>query len=144
MASKRLEDGKAPGLDGLPAEFYKYFWNILGPALMETLLESLDHGELPLSYRRAVLCHTLSTETAPHSHLFITHRDIPLCNSTPNPYLPCTLDEHMPVCTCWVSQRSPTPPAFLISLAHLPLQGVILNVPVILISVNLHKINSLG
>ena len=54
-ASKLLEDGKAPGLDKVPAEFYKAFWNIRGPALMETLLESRHQGELPLSCRRAVL-----------------------------------------------------------------------------------------
>ena len=52
---KQLEDSKAPGLDGFPAEFYR-LWSILGPALMETLHESLDQGELPLSCRRAVLC----------------------------------------------------------------------------------------
>ena len=33
-ASKLLEDGKAPGLDGLPAEFYKALWNFLGPTLI--------------------------------------------------------------------------------------------------------------
>ena len=56
VALKQIEDGKAPGLDGLPVELYKAFWDILGPTQHEILLESLDHGELPLSCRRAVLC----------------------------------------------------------------------------------------
>jgi len=29
-AVKQLSTGRAPGVDGLPAEFYKSFWNILG------------------------------------------------------------------------------------------------------------------
>ena len=55
-ALKDSKDGKAPGLDGLPAEFYKAFWDILGPTLLEVFQESVEQGELPLSCRRAVLC----------------------------------------------------------------------------------------
>lgn len=50
-----LNSGKSPGLDGLSAEFYKGFWNVLGQDLYHVFLESFNQGVLPLSCRRAVL-----------------------------------------------------------------------------------------
>jgi len=54
-ALKGIESGKAPGMDGLPAEFYKEFWAVLGKDLLEVLNESLADGSLHLSCRRAVI-----------------------------------------------------------------------------------------
>ena len=51
-----LKDGKASRIDGLPGEFYKTFWNIVGPDLLDVLDESIRDGELPVSCRRAVVC----------------------------------------------------------------------------------------
>ena len=51
-----LHDHKAPGFDGLPVEFYKTFWDLLGPTLLDVLKFSLQDGLLPLSCRRAVVC----------------------------------------------------------------------------------------
>lgn len=50
-----MESGKAPGIDGLPVDFYKSFWTELGRDLLSVLNESLAEGLLPLSCRRAVL-----------------------------------------------------------------------------------------
>ena len=50
-----LQGGRAPGLDGLPADFYKSFWSIIGEDLLEVVNESLREGRLPLSCRRAVI-----------------------------------------------------------------------------------------
>jgi len=50
-----LAIGKAPGLDGLTTEFYKKFWHLLGPELINTLNASCQLGELPQSCRRALL-----------------------------------------------------------------------------------------
>ncbi|MEE8114299.1 MAG: reverse transcriptase family protein, partial [Nitrososphaerales archaeon] len=50
-----LAIGKAPGLDGLTTEFYKKFWHLLGPELLNTLNASCQLGELPQSCRRALL-----------------------------------------------------------------------------------------
>lgn len=50
-----LSNGKAPGIDGLPTEFYKTFWSELGEDLLAVYNESLAKGELPLSCRRTVV-----------------------------------------------------------------------------------------
>jgi len=46
---------KAPGLDGLPMEFYLKFWSVLGPDLVDVLNSCLDAGCLSLSQRRGVI-----------------------------------------------------------------------------------------
>lgn len=55
VAVKELSSGKAPGLDGLNAEFYKYFWPVIGKDLFAVFMESFRRGTLPLSLRRAVV-----------------------------------------------------------------------------------------
>ncbi len=37
-----LSSGRAPGLDGLPADFYKFFWNIIGNDYFEVLQKSIS------------------------------------------------------------------------------------------------------
>ena len=46
---------KAPGLDGLPVEFYVKFWDVLGPDLVSVLNSCLDSGSLALSQRRGII-----------------------------------------------------------------------------------------
>ncbi len=55
MAVKCLSSGKSPGLDGLPAEFYKSFWTIIGDDYFEVLQKCCSEGNLPTSCQRAVL-----------------------------------------------------------------------------------------
>ncbi len=50
-----MESGKAPGIDGIPVEFYKSLWAVLGDDLLEMLNDSLTRGLLPMSCRRAVI-----------------------------------------------------------------------------------------
>ncbi|KAL6483834.1 hypothetical protein MHYP_G00087060 [Metynnis hypsauchen] len=54
-ALRSMECGKALGIEGLPAEFYKSFWPVIGEDLLEALNDSLAKGRLPSSCRRAVL-----------------------------------------------------------------------------------------
>lgn len=48
-------NNKSPGIDGLPSEFYKTFWTLIGKDLHEVFLSFIEHNNLPLSCRRAVL-----------------------------------------------------------------------------------------
>ncbi|CAM2107092.1 unnamed protein product [Caretta caretta] len=50
-----MPTNKSPGIDGLTVEFYRVFWDILGPDLVTVWAESLQSGVLPLSCRRTVL-----------------------------------------------------------------------------------------
>ncbi len=54
-AVQSMESGRVPGIDGIPVDFYKCFWEEIGEDLLEVLNGSLDEGLLPLSCRRAVL-----------------------------------------------------------------------------------------
>jgi len=54
-AVQELSIGKSPGLDGLPSEFFKQFWGIIGKDYYEMILFSIQIGVLPTSCRRAVL-----------------------------------------------------------------------------------------
>ncbi|CAM2111060.1 unnamed protein product [Caretta caretta] len=54
-ALHRMPTNKSLGMDGLTVEFYRAFWDILGPDLVTVWAESLQSGVLPLSCRRAVL-----------------------------------------------------------------------------------------
>jgi len=48
-------NGKSPGKDGLTAEFYKGFWNLLGQQLTDSLNFSFEHGELSNSQKQAII-----------------------------------------------------------------------------------------
>lgn len=54
-AVHQLSSGRAPGVDGLPVDFYKAFWGIIGKDLFDVLLASFKAGVLPKSCQRAVL-----------------------------------------------------------------------------------------
>ena len=52
---KGMARGKAPGLDGLPMEFYLKFWDVIGPDLVTVLNSCFLSGSLSLSQRRGVI-----------------------------------------------------------------------------------------
>ena len=47
--------GKAPGLDGLPLEFYLSFWHLLAPDLLTVLNFSFREGHFPISLRSGII-----------------------------------------------------------------------------------------
>lgn len=55
VALMSLTNGKAPGIDGIPVDFYKTFWPVVGEDLLEVFNESLRTGLLPQSCRRAII-----------------------------------------------------------------------------------------
>jgi len=52
---KIMELGKSPGMDGLPAEFYKVFWKDVSPFLLCCLNKSHQKGKLALTQRRGII-----------------------------------------------------------------------------------------
>ncbi len=54
-ALQSTQNGKVPGIDGIPFEFYKAYWGIVGENLLAVLSDSLVRGLLPLSSRRSIL-----------------------------------------------------------------------------------------
>ncbi len=48
-----LQRGGAPGIDGLPVDFWESFWSVLSLDLLEFLRDSLEKSCVPLSCRRA-------------------------------------------------------------------------------------------
>ena len=54
-AVKLMESGKSPGTDGLPAEFYKVFWNDVSSYLVSSLNRSFQKGKLAITQRRGII-----------------------------------------------------------------------------------------
>ncbi|KAL9975996.1 hypothetical protein ACROYT_G013225 [Oculina patagonica] len=54
-ALQTFSNGKSPGNDGLTAEFYKTFWDLLGQQLTDTLNYSYLHGELSNTQKQAII-----------------------------------------------------------------------------------------
>ncbi|CAM2098789.1 unnamed protein product [Caretta caretta] len=48
-ALRHMPTNKSTGMDWLTVEFYRAFWNVLGPDLVTVWAESLQSGVLPLS-----------------------------------------------------------------------------------------------
>ncbi|KAJ1528786.1 hypothetical protein ONE63_007167 [Megalurothrips usitatus] len=46
---------RAPGLDGLPLELYKFFWNQIGPIFMKVIQNFQKTGKLPNSMKKIVV-----------------------------------------------------------------------------------------
>ncbi len=55
VALMSLANSKAPGIDGIPVDFYKTFWPVVGEDMLEVFQESFRSGLLPQSCRRAVI-----------------------------------------------------------------------------------------
>ena len=54
-ALNTFKDSKTPGNDGIPAEFYKKFWHLVGTYITDFLNFAFEHGELSTSHRQAVI-----------------------------------------------------------------------------------------
>lgn len=54
-AVQQVKPGRAPGIDGLPGEFYKVMWGIIGKDFYEVVQKCYEEQCLPRSCQRAVL-----------------------------------------------------------------------------------------
>lgn len=54
-AVSQMASGKAPGIDGLPSDFFKDLWSLLGRNLLDMFKECFIEGILPSSCRHAVI-----------------------------------------------------------------------------------------
>ena len=55
LALKGMKNGKSPGLDGLPKEFYVTFFHLFGRDFVQMVNDCVRAGELPLSMRSGVI-----------------------------------------------------------------------------------------
>ncbi len=55
IAMKQMVEGKSPGEDGIPVEFYKTFWSLIKEDLMRAYTTSLEEGEVYCSQARGMI-----------------------------------------------------------------------------------------
>jgi hypothetical protein len=107
-ALRNTSQGKVPDLEGLTYEFYKEFWELIGPLLLKVATTSLQEGQLSLSMRSRVI--TMVPKKEDHTDLSNWH-PITLLNtgyiiitrcfaSRINAVLPAliTTDQSRPIC----------------------------------------------
>ena len=79
MALKELPNGKSPGSDGLPAEFYKMFWSDISSVVTDSYLYSFQAGEMSIDQRRGII--TLIPKPDKDKRLLSNWRPISLLNT---------------------------------------------------------------
>ena len=52
---KSLKNGKTPGTDGLPSEFYKFFWVDIKYLLLDSIRYALSTGHLSIEQKRGII-----------------------------------------------------------------------------------------
>ena len=55
LALKQMSKGKSPGSDGLTTDFYKAFWHLIGPLVIDSLNFAFLTGSLSPEQRRAII-----------------------------------------------------------------------------------------
>lgn len=54
-AVNSMKHHKSPGLDGLPSEFYKCFWNVIGPYFYDALKDIYENKMMTYTQRQSVI-----------------------------------------------------------------------------------------
>jgi hypothetical protein len=52
---KDLKNNKTPGTNGISAEFYKFFWHDIKDFLINSIVESVEKGELSSEQKRGII-----------------------------------------------------------------------------------------
>lgn len=79
ISLKELSNNRSPGIDGIPVEFYKFFWQKIKNHLVESFHFALQSGHLSLDQRRAIL--TLIPKGNKDSRLLKNWRPLSILNS---------------------------------------------------------------
>ena len=65
-ALKEMDSNKTPGSDGLPAEFYKMFWNDIADFLLGSINYAYQKGQLSVSQKRGIIKLIPKKDTEPY------------------------------------------------------------------------------
>ncbi len=52
---KNLPSGNTPGSDGLPADFYTFFWYDIKCSLTQCIIYVMEHGGLTIEQKRVII-----------------------------------------------------------------------------------------
>ncbi len=52
---KSFKNNKSPGNDGIPSEFYQFFWSEVGETVVQSFNYAYDNGELSTSQKQAII-----------------------------------------------------------------------------------------
>jgi len=61
-----MDSDKSPGSDGLPADFYKVFWNSISDLLLKAFNYAYENGQFSVSQRRRVIKLIPKKDSDPH------------------------------------------------------------------------------
>lgn len=54
-AIKSMQNGKSPGTDGLPVEFYKIFWKNIKKLVMDSFTYSFKNENMSISQKQSII-----------------------------------------------------------------------------------------
>ena len=52
---KQFRNNKTPGSDGFTIEFYRFFWNAIGPIMVDSFNYAFEIGEMAISQKRGII-----------------------------------------------------------------------------------------
>ena len=52
---KTFKNGKSPGTDGLPIEFYKIFWNNIKDLILDSFSYSYENKNMTISQKQSII-----------------------------------------------------------------------------------------
>ncbi len=55
LALRNMPNNKSPGMDGYPAEFFKFFWNDIGIFVLRSFNYALHTGSLSITQKRGII-----------------------------------------------------------------------------------------
>ena len=77
---KDMGTEKTPGTDGLPAEFYKVFWNDISAILIRALNYAYETGQLSVTQRRGIIKLIPKKDAEPYFIKSCRPLTLPNCN----------------------------------------------------------------